>query len=151
MNRPLALTMLAALIAAPACSTPKSDANPGTLSGRVPDRTSGRTSGLDEAVRRHRVAAATPERSGPPGASEATSAPPRTARRLFLLEEVLHHHALPQGYPDPTPPGAIELKRHPTVRRAEMRMEADKGVNSHKAATSPSGPSSITSARTTSR
>ncbi len=27
---------------------------------------------------------------------------------------------LPQGYPDPTPPGAIDLKRYPAVRRAEM-------------------------------
>ncbi len=28
--------------------------------------------------------------------------------------------ALPVGYPDPTPPGAIELKRYPSVRRAEV-------------------------------
>lgn len=28
--------------------------------------------------------------------------------------------ALPVGYPAPTPPGAIELKRYPTVRRAEV-------------------------------
>jgi hypothetical protein len=27
---------------------------------------------------------------------------------------------LPEGYPAPTPPGAIELKRYPTVRRAEI-------------------------------
>ncbi|MDY7110259.1 MAG: heme-binding protein [Planctomycetota bacterium] len=27
---------------------------------------------------------------------------------------------LPAGYPAPTPPGAIELKRYPTVRRAEV-------------------------------
>lgn len=27
---------------------------------------------------------------------------------------------LPVGYPDPTPPGAIDLKRYPTVRRAEV-------------------------------
>lgn len=26
---------------------------------------------------------------------------------------------LPEGYPEPTPPGAIDLKRYPTVRRAE--------------------------------
>ena len=37
---------------------------------------------------------------------------------------------LPEGYPAPTPPGAIELKQYPTVRRAEMRMEADKKVAS---------------------
>lgn len=28
--------------------------------------------------------------------------------------------ALPVGYPDPTPPGAIELKHYPSVRRAEV-------------------------------
>lgn len=27
---------------------------------------------------------------------------------------------LPDGYPDPTPPGAIDLKRYPLVRRAEI-------------------------------
>lgn len=30
---------------------------------------------------------------------------------------------LPVGYPDPTPPGAIDLKRYPTVRRAEVSGE----------------------------
>lgn len=28
---------------------------------------------------------------------------------------------LPEGYPAPTPPGAIDLKRYPSVRRAEVR------------------------------
>jgi uncharacterized surface protein with fasciclin (FAS1) repeats len=32
---------------------------------------------------------------------------------------------LPQGYPAPTPPGAIELKRYPAVRRAEVRGTAN--------------------------
>jgi hypothetical protein len=27
---------------------------------------------------------------------------------------------LPDGYPDPTPPGAIDIKRYPSVRRAEV-------------------------------
>lgn len=31
---------------------------------------------------------------------------------------------LPDGYPAPTPPGAIELKRYPLVRRAEVRGES---------------------------
>jgi uncharacterized surface protein with fasciclin (FAS1) repeats len=37
--------------------------------------------------------------------------------------------ALPDGYPAPTPPGAIELKRYPSVRRAEMtgRDDYDRG------------------------
>lgn len=38
---------------------------------------------------------------------------------------------LPVGYPDPTPPGAIELKKYPVVRRAEFSgtMNADMGMN----------------------
>ncbi len=39
--------------------------------------------------------------------------------------------ALPEGYPAPTPPGAIDLKRYPSVRRAEVTgtMNADWGMN----------------------
>lgn len=38
---------------------------------------------------------------------------------------------LPEGYPPPTPPGAIELKHYPLVRRAEIRgtMSPDWGMN----------------------
>ncbi len=38
---------------------------------------------------------------------------------------------LPAGYPDPTPPGAIEIKSYPSVRRAEVRGESspDLGMN----------------------
>jgi hypothetical protein len=38
---------------------------------------------------------------------------------------------LPEGYPAPTPPGAIELKRYPLVRRAEIggTMMPDWGMN----------------------
>jgi len=38
---------------------------------------------------------------------------------------------LPEGYPAPTPPGAIELKRYPLVRRAEISgtMTPDWGMN----------------------
>ena len=38
---------------------------------------------------------------------------------------------LPEGYPAPTPPGAIELKRYPLVRRAEIggTMTPDWGMN----------------------
>ncbi|MFN7019922.1 MAG: heme-binding protein [Phycisphaerales bacterium] len=32
---------------------------------------------------------------------------------------------LPDGYPPPTPPGAIELKRYPVVRRAEVSRKDD--------------------------
>jgi hypothetical protein len=37
----------------------------------------------------------------------------RFARTMFI------ETALPVGYPPPTPPGAIEIKRYPSVRRAE--------------------------------
>jgi hypothetical protein len=33
--------------------------------------------------------------------------------------------ALPAGYPDPTPPGAVDLKRYPVVRRAEVTRSDD--------------------------
>jgi hypothetical protein len=38
---------------------------------------------------------------------------------------------LPAGYPDPTPPGAIDLKRYPAVRRAEVSsvLNPDLGMN----------------------
>jgi hypothetical protein len=38
---------------------------------------------------------------------------------------------LPAGYPAPTPPGAMELKHYPTVRRAEVSGEgdADRGMS----------------------
>jgi len=37
--------------------------------------------------------------------------------------------ALPQGYPAPTPPGAIELKKYPAVRRAEYNGTAGSANN----------------------
>lgn len=39
---------------------------------------------------------------------------------------------LPEGYPEPTPPGAIDLKRYPSVRRAELSRSGspDGGMNS---------------------
>ena len=38
---------------------------------------------------------------------------------------------LPEGYPEPTPPGAIDIKFYPSVRRAEVRGETgpDLGMN----------------------
>jgi hypothetical protein len=37
---------------------------------------------------------------------------------------------LPDGYPEPTPPGAIDVKEYPSVRRAEFRQESARGMNS---------------------
>lgn len=36
---------------------------------------------------------------------------------------------LPDGYPEPTPPGAIDIKKYPSVRRAEFRQESARGLN----------------------
>jgi hypothetical protein len=45
--------------------------------------------------------------------------------------EMLIEAPLPEGYPAPTPPGMIELKTYPTVRRAEYRAKgaSDFGMN----------------------
>lgn len=40
---------------------------------------------------------------------------------------------LPQGYPDPTPPGAIDLKKYPAARRAQVTSSADSNVGSNMA------------------
>mgnify|MGYP000019063834 CR=1 FL=1 len=40
---------------------------------------------------------------------------------------------LPQGYPDPTPPGSIDLKKYPAARRAQVTSSADSNVGSNMA------------------
>lgn len=49
----------------------------------------------------------------------------------FLWNQCSITTPLPQGYPDPTPPGAIELKKYPAVRRAEVSgsRNSDIGMN----------------------
>jgi hypothetical protein len=49
----------------------------------------------------------------------------------FYFERCSITTPLPEGYPDPTPPGAIDLKRYPSVRRAEFSgsMTPDLGMN----------------------
>lgn len=51
--------------------------------------------------------------------------------RGFRFDRMLIDTPLPVGYPDPTPPGAIELKKYPSVRRAEASGESspDLGMN----------------------
>lgn len=44
---------------------------------------------------------------------------------------VLTDEYLPEGYPKPTPPGAIEIKHYPSVRRAEVTLKAAPGVGSN--------------------
>ncbi len=40
---------------------------------------------------------------------------------------------LPQGYPDPTPPGAIDLKKYPAARRAQVTSSTDSNVGTNMA------------------
>lgn len=44
---------------------------------------------------------------------------------MYRFGRMLVDTKLPVGYPAPTPPGAIELKRYPEVRRAEISGETD--------------------------
>jgi len=49
----------------------------------------------------------------------------------YRFEKSLVEAPLPAGYPEPTPPGAIDLKRYPAVRRAELSRDGsvDRGMN----------------------
>lgn len=49
----------------------------------------------------------------------------------FRFDSMLIDTPLPVGYPDPTPPGSIDLKRYPGVRRAEASgtSSPDLGMN----------------------
>lgn len=46
---------------------------------------------------------------------------------FFRAGRVATDTRLPVGYPPPTPPGAIELKHYPTLRRAEFSGNGDSG------------------------
>jgi hypothetical protein len=50
----------------------------------------------------------------------------------YKASKVMIDTPLPEGYPAPTPPGAIEVKTYPSVRRAEVTGEnpnPDRGMN----------------------
>lgn len=83
--------------------------------------------------------------SSGPGTPAAVPPPPGTARRIggdvdarivrsgenYSFDRCAITTPLPVGYPDPTPPGAIDLKSYPVVRRAEVTgsMNPDLGMN----------------------
>lgn len=48
---------------------------------------------------------------------------------IFYCGESSIESPLPDGYPEPTPPGAIDIKTYPSVRRAEFRQESARGLN----------------------
>ena len=90
-----------------------------------------------------------PAHADPPAHQGSTSAPAAedawTVRRvggdlaaktkrdgdIYRFQSCAITTPLPAGYPDPTPPGAIELKKYPQVRRAEIQgsMNPDLGMN----------------------
>jgi hypothetical protein len=39
---------------------------------------------------------------------------------VYRWDKAMIEAPLPQGYPEPTPPGAIDIKKYPSVRRAEL-------------------------------
>ncbi len=49
----------------------------------------------------------------------------RDGKTLYVAGAARVNEALPEGYPRPTPPGAIEIKKYPSVRRAEIQGEAE--------------------------
>lgn len=51
---------------------------------------------------------------------------------LYRAGRVLTDTKLPVGYPAPTPPGAIEIKHYPPVRRAEYSSEGGMGLGGGK-------------------
>ena len=47
---------------------------------------------------------------------------------VYRYEGAMIESPLPDGYPEPTPPGAIDIKQYPTVRRAELTSQDDSGA-----------------------
>lgn len=91
-------------------------------------------------VSRGPAAAATPDQAMP---VEGAQEPQRVGGDLFRTVEpngpffrsgaVLTDEHLPEGYPRPTPPDAIEIKQYPAVRRAQVTMKAPPGMGSNVA------------------
>ncbi len=86
------------------------------------------------------VVAASPEPSDE--AESQDSAAPRTNQRVggdmeitvekrdfsYFAGDASITTPLPEGYPAPTPPGAIEIKHYPSVRRAQITLEGGEGT-----------------------
>ncbi|MDX2147284.1 MAG: heme-binding protein [Planctomycetota bacterium] len=52
---------------------------------------------------------------------------------VFRFDTLLIDTPLPKGYPQPTPPGAIEIKRYDSYRRAEFTTNATPGIGQNVA------------------
>jgi hypothetical protein len=46
---------------------------------------------------------------------------------VYRYEGAMIESPLPEGYPEPTPPGSIDIKSYPSVRRAELVSKDDSG------------------------
>jgi hypothetical protein len=46
---------------------------------------------------------------------------------VYRFEQAMIESPLPEGYPEPTPFGAIDIKEYPSVRRAELTSKDDSG------------------------
>ena len=46
---------------------------------------------------------------------------------VYRCDKSMIESPLPDGYPEPTPPGAIDIKEYPSVRRAELVSKDDSG------------------------
>ena len=47
---------------------------------------------------------------------------------VYRFEQAMIESPLPDGYPEPTPFGAIDIKEYPSVRRAELTSKDDSGM-----------------------
>ena len=47
---------------------------------------------------------------------------------VYRFEQAMIESPLPDGYPEPTPFGAIDIKEYPSVRRAELTSKDDSGA-----------------------
>jgi hypothetical protein len=47
---------------------------------------------------------------------------------VYRFEQAMIESPLPEGYPEPTPFGAIDIKEYPSVRRAELTSKDDSGA-----------------------
>jgi hypothetical protein len=51
----------------------------------------------------------------------------RVVDGVYRFEQAMIESPLPDGYPEPTPFGAIDIKEYPSVRRAELTSKDDSG------------------------
>ncbi len=84
-----------------------------------------------EAAAASQAASSIPASDPPEGSAVRISGDAKVTRTdsgHFVFGPMLINTPLPVGYPDPTPPGVIEIKRYPVVRRAEVSGSMSPGI-----------------------